>query len=377
MPAIRHRELRILNEVAQALNRSNDEETALNQTLELIAAYLGFETGWVWLQEVRSKRFYLAGSRNLPPYLQEPVRMTGTVCWCLEAFLDGDFVTKNVDAIECSRLRPAVRKRQTTLTRGIAYHASVVLRSGERQLGILNLTAPGFQKIGGDELRLLSTIGLQVGIAIDRARLAGQERDIARLQERASLARDLHDTFAQDLTAITLQLETALHMIAGKNDSARAPVQRALDVARENVQRARESVDYLRRGSLAGRSVQTAIGEHARSFTSQTGIPVHLSLPSFVIDPDQEPQLFSIVVEALNNIRRHAKAHHAFVKLTATRKTVTLRISDDGLGYRGTENEKHFGVLGMRERAGNLNGTLRIRANPPRGTSIIVTVPRK
>lgn len=376
MAAIRHRELRILNEVAQALNRSSDEENCLNRTLELIAEHLGFETGWAWLQEVHSKRFYLAGSRNLPPYLQEPVRMTGSVCWCLEAFLDGDFVTKNVDAIECSRLRPAVRRRQTTLTRGIAYHASIVLRSGERQLGILNLTAPGFQKIGGEKLRLLSTIGLQVGVAIDRARLAESERDIARLQERASLARDLHDTFTQDLTAITLQLETALHLIAGANDAARAPVQRALDVARDNVQRARESVDYLRRGSLAGRSLQTAIGDHARSFTSQSGIPVHVNLPSVVIDPDKESQLFAIVVEALNNVRRHAKARHASIELAVTPKTLTLRISDDGSGYRLAGDGTHFGIIGMRERAHSLGGTFSIRADLPQGTAIIVKIPR-
>jgi len=377
MAVIGHRELRILSEVAQALNRSSDEESALNRTLTLIAEHLGFETGWVWLQEVHSRRFYLAGSRNLPPYLQEPVRMTGSVCWCLEAFLDGDFVTKNVDAIECSRLRPAVRKRETALTGGIAYHASVVLRSGERQLGILNLTAPGFKKVSGEELRLLSTIGLQVGIAVDRARLAEQERDIARLQERASLARDLHDTFAQDLTAITLQLEAALHSIQGTNEGVRAPVQRALDVARQNVHRARESVDHLRRGALQGRTLQTAIAEHARSFTSQTGVPVHLELPSIVLDPANETQLFSILIEGLTNVRRHAKARHASVELTASPQNVTLRISDDGLGYRRTKYGRHFGLVGMKERAHTMGGTFTIRQNLPHGTAIVVKVPRR
>ncbi len=221
MVAVRTRDLQIINEIAPALNRSADESSALERTLELIARHIGFKTGWVWLQDAATKRFYLAASRNLPPYLQMPVRMTGHPCWCLESFLDGDFRTENIDAIECSRLAPAVKRRQTALTTGIAYHASIVLRSGERELGILNLAAPGFRKISGDELRLLSTIAYQVGIAVDRARLAERERDVARLRERAGLARDLHDTFTQDLTAITLQLETALQLLPDAAEGAR------------------------------------------------------------------------------------------------------------------------------------------------------------
>lgn len=376
MAAARTRELRILNEIAQALNRSVDEAGALEQTLALIAGHMGFKTGWVWLQESNTQRFYLAASLHLPPYLQKPVRMTGTVCWCLQSFLDGDFRTENIDAIECSRLAPAVKKNQTKMTSGIAYHASVVLRSGERELGILNLAAPGFRKISGQDLRLLSTIGYQVGVAVDRARLAERERDLARLQERAGLARDLHDTFAQDLTAITLQLETALQLLGGAEVRARAPVQRALDVARDNVARARESVERLRFGSLQGRSLQTAIGEHARAFTSQTGIPVHVDFPPLILDSTVESELFAIVLEALTNVRRHAKANHVWIRAVPASKTLTLRIRDDGVGYQPSGDGKHFGVSGMRERARGLNASFSLRKTSPKGTTLTVKTPR-
>jgi len=377
MPVAGTRELHILNEIAQELNRSRSVENVLDGTLELVSRNLGFETGWVWLQESPGTRFYLAAARNLPPYLQEPVRMTGTVCWCLEAFLDGDFVSKNVDAIECSRLRPAVRKRETALTRGIAYHASVLLRSGERQLGIMNLTKPGFRKVSRGELRLLSTIAYQVGIAIDRARLADQEREMARLQERASLARDLHDTFAQDLTAITLHLEAALHALHAGDERARLPLERALGVARENVQRARQSVEHLRRGALHGRSLEFALGDLAHEFTSQTGIPVHVELSPVVLDAESEAQLFAIVIEALTNVRRHASAKHVTIVLDRKRGLLELRVTDDGAGYRKKEGPGRFGITGMRERARVLGGTFSIRQVAPRGTVLAVKVPRR
>ncbi len=377
MAAARTRELRILNEIAQALNRSVDESSALERTLALVSRYMGFRTGWVWLQESDTQRFYLAASINLPPYLQEPVRMTGSICWCLRSFLDGDFKTENIDAIECSRLAPAVKKRQTKMTSGIAYHASVVLRSGERELGILNLAASGFRKIGGDDLRLLSTIGYQVGIAVDRARLVERERDIARLRERAGLARDLHDTFAQDLTAITLQLETALKLLRGANARARVPVQRALDVARENVARARESVERLRFGSLQGRSLQTAISEQAHAFTSQSGVPVHVDFPPLILDATVESELFAIVLEALTNVLRHAKAQHVWIEAVPTSQTLTLRIRDDGVGYQPSKGGKNFGVTGMRERARELNASFSLRKSLPKGTILTVKVPRR
>ena len=84
----------------------------------------------------------------------------------------------------------------------------------------MNLTKPGLRRIGGHDLRLLTTIADQLGIAVERARLAEASTQMARMREREELARDLHDTFAQDLTAITLQLETALQYLDSKQRAA-------------------------------------------------------------------------------------------------------------------------------------------------------------
>ncbi len=148
-------------------------------------------------------------------------------------------------------------------------------------------------------------------------------------------------------------------------------------MARDNVVRARESVERLRFGSLQGNSLHTAVSEQARAFTSQTGVPVLMEFPPVVLDTACEAELFAIVIEALTNVRRHARAKQVSIKLTATAKTVTSRIHDDGVGFSPAKTGKHFGVSGMRERAHELGGTFSIRRTQPVGTTITVRAPRR
>src|SRR5207249_2164337 len=116
---------------------------------------------------------------------------------CLSAFRSGELTAGNIDVMECSRLRAAVAATDRARTRGLRYHASIPLYFGDRPLGIMNVAAPAWRKLTARELDLLSTIASQVGVAIERARLAGESVRVARAEERTRLARDIHDTLAQ------------------------------------------------------------------------------------------------------------------------------------------------------------------------------------
>src|SRR6266550_1755304 len=97
------RELKIVGAVAEALNSSPSVQQALDRTLELVTGLLGLQTGWVWLVDPETGHIYSASARNLPPYLQEPVRMSGDAwCWCIEQFRDGTLTPRNVDVMTCS-----------------------------------------------------------------------------------------------------------------------------------------------------------------------------------------------------------------------------------------------------------------------------------
>ncbi len=388
----RTQELVILNSIAEALNSAPDVQQALERTLALVTDLLDVDTGWIWLLDPETKKFYSAAAQNLPPYLREPVRMTGRSCWCIDDFTGGKLTPKNIDVIECSRLQPAVRANAVNMTRGLRYHASIPLYFQEKPLGILNVTGPSWRRLTKDELRLLSTIAYQVGIAIERARLAEDSARLARVEERARIAREIHDTLAQGLTAIALHLEGAIHHVGKNPDRVRQRLERALAMARSSLEEARESVVNLRAAPLAGKPLAEALGALARNFTSETGVRVYVDAPDALTLPLRtEAELFRIGQEALANVRKHAKATEVRITLAdgarskgaagtraPTRRgdAIRLTIRDDGVGFDPTAiPDSGQGVLGMRERARLLGGRLRVQSRPGHGTTIIAAIP--
>ena len=373
------RELGIVNAVAEALNSSPDVRQALERTLSLVADMLGLRTGWVWLLDQDTNRFYDAVERELPPYLQERVRMAGRRrCWCIDGFRDGELTPTNIDVMECSRLQPAFRGKSAELAAGLRYHASIPLYFQDKPLGIMNVTGPEWRKLTAEELRLLSTIAYQVGIAIERARLAENATRLARAEERTRIAREIHDTLAQGLTAIALNIEGAMHRLETRPDQARERLERALAMARENLEDARRSVLDLRSAArLEGKPLAEALASLARSFTSDTGVPVHVQATNVGRLPlPVESELFRIAQEALTNVRKHAHAGQVEIALRRRGPRVSLTICDDGRGFsRTSKRPKGHGLLGMRERAKLLGGRLMVSGAPSKGTRVVATVP--
>jgi two-component system, NarL family, sensor kinase len=368
------RELQILKTIAEALNGASNVDEALQTTLEQVAALLGLDAGWIWLTDPQTGRFYSAVAQRLPPFLREPVRMTGQSCWCLSAFRDGGLTAGNIDVMECSRLRAAVEARDRVRTRGLRYHASIPLYFGGRPLGIMNVAAPAWRRLTSRELDLLSTIASQVGVAIERARLAGESIHLARIEERSRLARQIHDTLAQRLTAIALHLEAAID--SGRDsDQAAAELNRALALSRAGIDEARGSMRQLR--TAAAPSLPDALHSLAHAFAAETGIRVHVrseGQPALPSRADEE-ELLRIAGEALTNVQKHAHATDVEVALTAAPRGMRLEIADNGRGFNPRARTSGFGLIGMRERASALGGRLRIVSRARRGTRVVVTIP--
>jgi two-component system NarL family sensor kinase len=378
-PERRDDELAILNAVAAELNRSVDVREALERTLALVGDRLGLRTGWVWLLEPETNQFYLAAARNLPPYLQEPVRMSGTWCLCNDLFRHGQLTPTNVDVLECSRLETAFEARTPEATLGLRYHASIPVFFQDRGLGIINLAGPSWRQLAPEELRLLKTIAHQVGIAIERARLAAESARLARAEERARIAREIHDTLAQGLTAIGLDLDGALRHLESDPAKARERLERALRTTRESLEEARRSVLDLRAAPLAGRPLSEALAALGRAFTSETGVRVRLT--SAVESPlplRVEAELYRIAGEALANVRKHAKATEVELTLRTRGGEAILAVRDNGVGFApGPADEKHHGLVGIRERARLLGGRSRVVSRPGRGATVTARVPLK
>jgi two-component system NarL family sensor kinase len=373
----RMRELRILNAIAEALNSAPDVQQALERTLVLVTDLLGLPTGWIWLFDSETGQLYNATVRNLPPYLQEPVRMAGGDCWCNTIFLRGELTPKNVQLIDCTRLRRAVEANEAAATCGMRFHASIPLSFQDRPLGILNVTGPAWRELAPEELRLLSTIGYQVGTAIERARLAEESARMARAEERARLAREIHDTLAQSLTGIALQIEGAMRHLETDTAKAEEQLRRALAITRDSLEEARRSVLSLRPAPLTERPLPFALQFLGHAFTAETGVRVNTQvLGTPVLSARGEAELFRIAQEALANVRRHAHATEVRITLHGGPRAVRLSIRDNGRGFDAKAvTPDHYGIVGMRERANLLGGRLRVESRSGRGTTVMAVVP--
>lgn len=372
------RDLRILRSISEALNSAADVQQALARTLALVADLLGLRTGWIWLLDPDTRHFYSAAAQNLPPYLQEPVRMQNKSCSCIDSFCNGSLTPSNIRLIGCSRLYAAVATNEQEATGGLWWHASIPLHFQGKPLGIMNVTGPSWRELTSEELRLLSTIAYQVGIAVERARLAEESTRLARAEERARLAREIHDTLAQGLTAIALQIEGAIDHVHTNPKLACERLQRALTTTRDNLEEARRSVLDLRAAPLAGKPLAEALRSLGRALAAEHGIRVELKVHASVttLPIRVEAELYRIAQEALANVQRHA--HATLVTIALHRKAETLRmvIHNDGPGFDvRTVRENCHGLVGMRERAKLLGGKLRLESRPERGTTVVVNVP--
>jgi two-component system NarL family sensor kinase len=190
---------------------------------------------------------------------------------------------------------------------------------------------------------------------------------------------------AQGLSAITLQLETADALTQTRPQRAQEAIQRALRLARSNLEEARRSVLDLRAAPLQDHTLPEALaalvtdnGQTDRSIDIQFSIQPANAFP--VLPTRVEVAVYRIAQEALENIRKHAQAEHVLLEICADENQVHLAIQDDGKGFdpestaRNVE-QGHYGVAGMNERVKLLGGSFCIQSEPGEGTMIVANVP--
>jgi two-component system NarL family sensor kinase len=379
-------ELTTLTALAQALSRSADLAESLDSALATVAEFLGLETGWVWLLDEGTDEPRLAAARSLPSVLRDhPAAMHGD-CYCLSTFRAGDLRgAANVNVVWCSRLEKVVGAAAGEGPNGTSLrcHASVPLAVGEQHLGMLNVASSDWRVLSEDELNLLTTAGALVSLAVERSRLeAGATRAVA-AEERNRLAREIHDTLAQSLAGLTMQLEVADALAARQSDERlMQAITGALALTRSTLEEARRSVLDLRAAPLEGRALPSALRElAAEARSTRPGLEIEVvsegaDRAAGKLPPALEVGLYRIAQQALANIVRHAGPARAMIRLTLSREEVRLRVEDNGVGFDPTTlPPDRFGVIGMGERARLLGGTLTIETAPGSGTAIDVVVP--
>ena len=207
---------------------------------------------------------------------------------------------------------------------------------------------------------------------------AAQVEDLTLTNERQRMARELHDTLAQGLAGLVLQLEAIdSHLSRGNTAKAQTITQQAMDRARSTLADARRAIDDLRSGNLAEIDLETAVRAETDRFTAASGVPCELSigLPP-ELPEDVRDNTLRVVSEALSNIARHAQAQHVAVSLRPIDHTLNIEVRDDGVGFDPVQiGVGHYGLIGLRERVRLIGGTLNIESAPEQGTTLKVILP--
>jgi signal transduction histidine kinase len=270
-----------------------------------------------------------------------------------------------------------------SIEEGLRSFAAVPLRAKDSVVGTLGVATRGDRRFTDDEVELLSAIGGQVGLAVENARLYRRSRQAAVLDERNRVAREIHDSLAQGLTGIIVQLEATERLAQRRPEQAVKSLQRARDLARHSLQEARRSVWGLRPRTLEGQTLVEAISNHVAGMQEQDGLALHFSISGKERDmsPDVELNLFRITQEALSNTQRHAQARNAYVHLSFEEEQVRLLVQDDGTGLslkdlpNPSGGDGGFGLIGMKERASLLGGEMRVSSARGEGTQVEIVVP--
>jgi len=254
------------------------------------------------------------------------------------------------------------------------------------------------------ELRPYQVTAAQLGIAIDSRRqqqlLFERGRQIAVLEERQRLARDLHDSVTQLVFSMTLIAQSIGPAWRRDPSEGERRIGRLLEISRSALAEMRALLAELRPatpsapsapstggiGRVRQKGLPQALREHTAN-VARDGLKIDLHTDGYVPQsPDHEEALYRITQEALNNIVKHARARRVEIRLHSARNGVKLSIKDNGRGFSATPNTEHrtpnteqggLGLNTMRERAEALGGTFHITSRPGRGTTVSVTLPIK
>ena len=209
---------------------------------------------------------------------------------------------------------------------------------------------------------------------------AEQVEELTISHERQRMAREMHDTLAQGLAGVIMQLEAAdSHLESSRPAEAQVLIEQAMLRARQTLHEARGAIHALRSAALEQRDLAAALAAEVSQFEVTSGVTADFSFEGEleVIGPNVAQHLLRIVQEGLSNIGRHAQASHVRVKLVQSDAKIQLIVQDDGKGFdveAAMLRSECFGLKGMRERADRLGATLQLKSTPLEGTILVLSL---
>jgi signal transduction histidine kinase len=259
---------------------------------------------------------------------------------------------------------------------GLQQSIATLLRAGGETHGLLVVAGTGLTKA---DVPAMTAFANQAAIAIENARLYEQAQQVAVMEERSRLARELHDSVTQSLFSMTLTAQAARILLERDPRRVEPQLARLQELARGALTEMRSLIFELRPVAVEEEGLVSALRKHIAAVRSREGLAIDFRVSGERrLVKEQEVALFRIVQEALNNVVKHARAERAVVDLSMGEEAICLLVADDGMGFdprTSVREGKTMGLVNMRERVEMLDGSLEIDSQPGEGTRIRVKIP--
>lgn len=375
----RAEQLRTINEISRKISSIINLNELLPYVANLLRESFNYHNVNIFLFEPSSgslilKAICLSGYKGVIP-LEVPLEMgeEGIVAW----------VAQTGEPLLVNDVSNEPRYHFIEELSGTKSELAVAIMLGDKILGVLDIESNEVDAFSESDLFTAQTLADQLAVAIENARLYQETGQMAVMEERNRMAREIHDTLAQGFTGIILQLEAAEQALDGDTSETLKHLNKARNLARGSLNEARRSVWNLRPEPLERLSLVEALRQEVARFAQSSDIKARFEVSESTRDLslDVETALLRICQESLANIKKHAGANEVKVDLAFDKSNVTLTIRDNGVGFKtdetagSDEKNRGFGLVSMQERAHNLGGTFEVQSEEDKGTQVSITVP--
>jgi len=388
--------LRTINDLALSVTLSQSVEKTLTAGMERIGNLTETSGSVVYLFDDRSHILNLTASYGLSPRhldmlksvapniqvgqqpditiavleafnRQQPyaVEETGT-----ESFMSGWWRSYE-------EINPEAADHHDEITLGALIALPLSVR--DKRLGTLTIYFAQPRKFDADEVQMYQSLAQILGLALYNTQLFAQSSKLATVEERARLARELHDSVTQSLFSLNLTLRAARRVLERDPSSAMQLLDNVHELAQGSLAEMRALIFELRPQALENEGLTSALQKHADAVRARSGLKVHLKVTGERRLPiAHEEALYQIAREALHNVVKHARAGEAWIDLDLSGNDVLLSIRDNGRGFDlptlRQGGGSHIGTSTMQERARAINGHLEIESASAKGTRVSVRV---
>jgi GAF domain-containing protein len=368
----RAEQFRVISEVGRHITSILDVEQLLQEIVRLIKETFGYYLVTIGLIEGEQLVFKAGVKTRWPEsqFIPGPVKVGGHGITAWVAATGEPLLAADVSQEPRYLFWPDTAETRSEL--------AVALKTKAGIIGVLNVESDQLNAFDESDVTVLQSLAHQAAIALENARLYNQAQQAAVLEERQRLARDLHDSVSQALYGMTLYSQAAASQLsAGCTERAADYLRELQDTAQEALAEMRLLIFELRPPILEEEGLVAALQSRLQAVEGRAGLRTEFQAEvGERLPPRIEEGLYRIAQEVLNNAVKHARARNIAVHLRRQERTVTLAISDDGVGFDPATARRQggLGLSAVEERATELGGRLTLQSQPGEGTRVLVEV---